>query len=301
MINESLFISFKNETLHLKQISKSSSAIPVLCIPGAIENGKIFYSEKSNKGLAYYLANNGYQAFVADFRGKGKSYPKIDKESSFGQFEIITEDIKIFIDFIIEKTDSKKINILSHSWGGVLISSFLARNPEYIRKIASMVYIAVKRRVMVVNMHRIFVVTFIWNFLTKLIVKIFSYLPSHIFTFASESESKQSVLDSINWVKNNPWIDQIDSFNYEIALKNITLPATLHLTGISDLSLGNPIDVQLFINESGHHPYQFKILGKEFGNNLDYNHINILTAREAYDDHFPLIIKWFKKFERIKC
>ena len=132
---ESIFIPINSEEiLHLKHIYKHTNGTPIFLLHGAIENGKIFYSD-SGKGLAYFLAEKGYDVYVADLRGRGKSTPNISKDSTFGQMEIICEDIPSFADEINKRRGKTKQIWMAHSWGGVLISSFLARNPDYINTV----------------------------------------------------------------------------------------------------------------------------------------------------------------------
>jgi len=79
LTEESLYIAINNtEKLHLKRFFNDKMGQPVVMLHGSIENGKIFYSS-SGKGLAPFLADQGYDVFVPDFRGKGKSTPPIVK------------------------------------------------------------------------------------------------------------------------------------------------------------------------------------------------------------------------------
>lgn len=56
----------EKQNLHLRHIyQEGCTGSAVLLLHGAIENGKIFYTEK-NKGFAPFLAKNGYNCFVAD-------------------------------------------------------------------------------------------------------------------------------------------------------------------------------------------------------------------------------------------
>jgi hypothetical protein len=41
------------------------------------------------------------------------------------------------------------------------------------------------------------------------------------------------------------------------------------------------------------------IIGKKYGNKLNYGHINMLTNPHAPDDHFPEVVIWFKKQELV--
>ena len=58
---------------------------------------QIFYTEKG-KGLGCYLAEQGFDVYVLDLRGRGKSTPLINAESDYGQHEAITHDIPLLID-----------------------------------------------------------------------------------------------------------------------------------------------------------------------------------------------------------
>ena len=46
MQQQSLFIEDNGHNLHLRHISQANAAVPILMVHGAVENGKIFYTEK---------------------------------------------------------------------------------------------------------------------------------------------------------------------------------------------------------------------------------------------------------------
>ena len=74
LLQQSLFIPCGAHQLHVRHI-KPRVAVhgePILMVHGAIENGRIFYTE-SGKGLACFLARHGYQVYVADLRGGGSA------------------------------------------------------------------------------------------------------------------------------------------------------------------------------------------------------------------------------------
>jgi predicted alpha/beta hydrolase len=74
MVTESIFIPFaEGELLHVKRFYVDANAPALLLIPGSIENGHIFYS-KSGKGFAPWMAERGFDVFVADLRGRGTKH-----------------------------------------------------------------------------------------------------------------------------------------------------------------------------------------------------------------------------------
>lgn len=143
---ESLYVAVGNagHQLHLKHIYIDKTAPCVLMLHGSLENGHIFYS-KSMKGLAPYLARNGFNVYVLDFRGRGKSTPAIGRGSSYGQTEAIVEDIPQCLQYLRDEKGQQSVHIVAHSWGGVLMSSVLARFPEYLPMVNSLTYLAAKR------------------------------------------------------------------------------------------------------------------------------------------------------------
>src|SRR5688572_8980706 len=90
--SESLFIPFADgERLHVRRFYVDANGPALLLLPGAIENGHIFYS-KSGKGFAPWMAQQGYDVFVADLRGRGQSTPRISRASAFGLDETIHQE-----------------------------------------------------------------------------------------------------------------------------------------------------------------------------------------------------------------
>jgi hypothetical protein len=101
-----------------------------------------------------------------------------------------------------------------------------------------------------------------------------------------------------DWVKNDAWVDSDNNFDYGSAAQQISLPPTLHIAAFHDISMGHRFDVKAFMKESGPHRAEYLLLAKKHGNTLNYDHINMLTAPECVDDHFPAVASWVKKQEK---
>ena len=289
---DSLFIQDDEHQLHLRHISKNSTGTPILMLHGAIENGLIFYTEKG-KGLACYLAAQGFDVYVADLRGRGQSTPIINADSDFGQYEAITQDIPLFLDYITKKT-SKAMHIVAHSWGGVLMASCLARYPEKLSQVLSNTCFGTKRRVTVKSVEKFLKVNMFWNNIAPKLAKKKGFLDAKKYGFGSDNETRKSLEHSVAWVKKGDWVDPHDDFDYQQAAKNLLWPPSWHFTGVKDRVLGHVKDVKRFIGESNNHQSKFTLLSKKNGNALDYDHINILTHPLAVTDQFPLLVEWLK-------
>lgn len=289
---ESLYFKTRDgETLHVRFFPSKAhddKAMPILFIHGAIENGRIFYSE-SGKGLAPYLADQGFDCYVLDLRGRGKSTPTISKATKHGQTELILDDIPTSLNEIFAMYPSETtIRIIAHSWGGVLALAALARFPHFIDKISKIVFFGTKRSVSVLTFERAFRISLIWNTLSPLLTAYYGYLPAREWNLGSDQESKKSHAHSRSWVKSvNAWIDPEDGFDYKKALSSLRLPPILSIMGTQDKSLGHIKDAKRFLKEAN--AVQAECLEVPFG------HIDMLTAKSAAETLFPQVANWLKK------
>ncbi|GGY03345.1 alpha/beta fold hydrolase [Paludibacterium paludis] len=291
---EDLFVPVgQNDRLHLRRIRCHPGGEAVLMVHGVMANGRIFYSE-SGKGLAHYLAEAGYDVFVADLRGRGQSQPPIGRASRHGQTETIVEDLPALQREIRRLTGGQPVHWIAHSWGGVHMTSSLVRHPEIIGEVKSLVYFGSKRSVRVSNLNKLIEVDFMWNIASRWLVRAVGYLPARAIRLGADNESDKSHLQSKLWALPAPWIDSDDGFDYGAAACRVTLPPALYFAASNDPCRGHPEDVKRFRDESGPHLSRVHLLGRATGHRHDYNHVSLLTHPDAVRDHFPLALAWMR-------
>ncbi|MDQ2070027.1 alpha/beta fold hydrolase [Natronospira bacteriovora] len=299
-ISESHFVTLPDgdSQIHLRRLPNEGTV--VLMLHGAIENGRIFYSQ-SARGLAPWLAQQGYDVWVMDLGGRGESLPAIAdhprRRQAYSQTASIVEEIPAVLDYLQQQRPGARQHWVAHSWGGVMLNAVLARFPDYARRLTALCYFGSKRRVRVWNWQRLLYVDLIWCWLCPLISRIHGYLPARRLRFGSDDESLLSHRQSSRWVRRRRWIDEEDGFDYGQALSQLSLPPTLYLAGAGDRALGHPDDVQRLMEESGQGEKTLHLLSKANGHARDYGHIDMLTARDAAEDHFPLVLDWFARHE----
>src|SRR5690606_33141901 len=115
------------DRLHLKRWYARGASRPVLLLHGAVENGRIFYTD-SGKGFAPFLASWGFDTYSADLRGRGGSGRPISRESGYGQTEAIRDELPALARAVSDRHGGMPVDWVAHSWGGVLMLSALARN-----------------------------------------------------------------------------------------------------------------------------------------------------------------------------
>ena len=291
LTQKSEFIMVNEHQLHLRHIFKETGGQPVLMVHGAIENGRIFYTE-SGKGLACYLAEQGFDVYVADLRGRGDCEPRLQPFDNYGQYESINEDLPETIRTLAERT-GQTVHLVAHSWGGVLLTAAMARYPDLLPRVRSKVYFGTKRHISVFSLERLIKIELLWCRFGPWVSKKIGYLPAKKWGMGSDDETIDSLAHSSAWVKEIHWRDPHDEFDYAAACQGITWPPSLFLAGENDSLLGHPTDVQRFIKESNNLCAEYRLLSVANGSALDYDHINMLTHPKAVDDHFPQILNWY--------
>lgn len=291
---KSYYIPLKGESLHLKRFFVKEDGIPVFLLHGSMENGKIFYS-RSLKGLAPYLAEKGYDVFVADLSGRGDSTPTVGKnrEHSRSQTDSIVEEIPAFHAFIAKLKNNQSQHWVAHSWGGILMLAYIARFGG--SGIASLCFFATKRRIGIRSFEKLMKVDLVWNLMGRFFGKVYGYFPAKELKIGSDNEPYRYYRQTVNWVYNKKWIDPEDEFCYRKALRSQDVPPTLYFAAKEDHVLGHREDIKRLMEEVGSDKDKFILLSEANGNQLDYDHINILTHPKAGLDQFPLLKGWIEE------
>jgi predicted alpha/beta hydrolase len=264
----------------------------VLMLHGMMSNGRVFYS-RSGKGLAPWLAEHGYDVFVADLRGKGSSQPLIDRHARHGQSEMISVDLPALHAAVVHLAQASQVHWVSHSWGGVVMNSCLLRHPELIAQVPSVVHFAAKRSVRVRNLNKRIEIDLMWNRVLKRVTRWTGYLPAKALRIGSDNETRETHRQIQAWVEADGWVDD-DGFDYGRAAQHVQLPPTLDLAATDDACRGHPEDVKRFRAESGPHVSRVHVLSKQGGALHDYDHVSIMTHPDAGSDQFQLLEAWLQ-------
>lgn len=271
----------------------SQSRIPVLLIHGSMESSKIFYS-KSGKGFAPYLAQKGFDVFAIDLAGKGQSHPLASKRFQYSQSDFIHRDMPRYMEYIQSIYPNTPIRIGAHSWGGVLALAWYAFYGN-LHNTGPMVFFGTKRRIGVFHPKRFFMVDVMWSGIGYTVGNLLGFVPTGKLKLGIDDEPLRFFKQTNNWVYSKKWKDHKTGKDISALLRSKSKPPILHFAGIKDSVLGNPLDVERLVKETGEENTEMIILGLNNGNLKDYGHNDMLTAKVAPDDHFEHAAKWFDK------
>ena len=114
----------------------------VLFVSGATYPASTNFDLKLN-GMSWmdFIARHGYDVYLVDIRGYGKSTrpPEMDKPASDNEpiVRAITavKDVGAAVDFILKRRSVSKINLMGWSWGTTIMGWYTAQNNEKVNRL----------------------------------------------------------------------------------------------------------------------------------------------------------------------
>ncbi|WP_333607391.1 alpha/beta fold hydrolase [Arsukibacterium sp.] len=289
----SLYLERHSYQLHLRRLMPMQACLsPVLYIHGAIENGRIFYSP-SGKGLACFLADQGFVGYCADLAGRGLSKPHVSSGFDQSQQQAICDDIPALIEHIYQ-LHQQPVTLIAHSWGGVLVSASLARHPKLVTKIKAKVCFGTKRVISVRNWQRRIKIDWLWQQFAPWLGRRYGFIPAKRWRFGADDEPKRFLNDTLPWIAGAPFTDITDGFDYAAACRQLSWPPLWHFAAAADTLLGHPHDIQQFIQETAQQQARFTLLQHSAQSKHRYDHISMLTHAEAREEHFQHLADWLR-------
>jgi pimeloyl-ACP methyl ester carboxylesterase len=88
-----------------------------------------------------YIAQHGYDVYLVDVRGYGRSTrpPEMDKPAADGEpiarTATAVKDAGAAVDFILKRRGVSKINLLGWSWGTSIMGSYTAQNNDKVNRL----------------------------------------------------------------------------------------------------------------------------------------------------------------------
>jgi len=135
-------ISLYVRNKHPQGVNKFPAEKILLYVHGATYPSETAFDLKLN-GLSWmdYIARHGYDVYLVDLRGYGKSTrpPEMDKPAAENEPLVRTEtavkDVGVAVDFILKRRDVSKINLLGWSWGTSIMGWYTAQNNDRVNKL----------------------------------------------------------------------------------------------------------------------------------------------------------------------
>lgn len=315
----SVWITMENgEQLHLKHFKPTASSqdaesldesglngLPgpgtgrsVFMLHGEAECGRVYY-DSEGQGLAWYLANNGYEVFVADLGGRGRSLVPDNTMSALTVDDIIVEAVPRFLqaatkNSIYQSAEEKFTGPdiwIGHGFGCATLAAAWARMSPSLRSATQMIFFSGRRRFTATQRLCKLFVNLFCHPLTGKLVDWKTFFPAVRLGLGSADENASWYRTYINWMHSKRWLGA-DGFDYIDALKHNPLPSTMYMSAQADTVFSNTQDIRNFIAELGQHDARLVVVDNIAGSKRRYNHLAMLLDPAAEKDIFAPIGGW---------
>lgn len=289
----------ENAALHVQRIYAAPAGSPgigpaVLMLHGSLGNGRIFYSQ-SGKGLAPFLARQGFDTYSIDLRGRGGGRPRVSRAAGYGQTEALLEDLPAVCAVVDQLRGQLPTYWVAHSWGGAMLMSFLARFPHLRESLGAAVFFGSKRVIRRDSLAKKLILNVGFDTWGALQARCFGYVHGRRLGFGDDAETQKFYRQTRAWLRGAAWIDSDDGFDYAAALQRVEPLPVLHFTGVRDRVMAEAEDIRRFMHEYGGDRSELRVLSRAAGAHKDYGHIDILTDGGAEGAHFQEVVAWFRR------
>jgi len=274
---------------------RSSIGTPVLMLADFMEDAEVFFPKllesrfDDERGIAPMLAAAGYDVFILDLRGKGRSWPAVKGSANWGLHQAILEDIPHHLSAVARLRPGCPQVWLGKGLGSVLFASTYARLDVLPAKVLGMVHLAAGRRARLSTLRKS-LRDMAWRG-AQIASGFFFGRVMGAFLGPSQ-ESRQLACEWRHWKVATDWIDPGDRFDYRHGLARKALPPSLYLCPQNNKRSGDLADCRLWLEELGEHDARIVPISRLAGNRHNYSACSLLSHRDAMADHLPDLLAW---------
>jgi oxygen-independent coproporphyrinogen-3 oxidase len=252
---------------------------PVILTHGTFSNAQVC------RLLARYLARDGFDCWILEFRGHGQS----DPGSIHPDFErLALFDVPTALDAVRRQTRREDLFWVAHSGGGLALLMHLARYPEACTQIRGLVTLATQATDAGAT----------WNGRAKialgaLATNTLGRAPGRMLKLGPQDEFRGVMNQWFRWNWTGRWTGT-DGFDYLRALEKIDVPA-LCVAGAGDRFIAPYSGCRKLYNALGSLDKRMVYGAKSEGFGEDYGHARIIASRRSQQEIWPIILEWLIK------
>jgi pimeloyl-ACP methyl ester carboxylesterase len=124
-------------------MTSSTSERTVLFVHGSTYPSETTFDlELNGQSWMDYIAERGYDVYLMDVRGYGRSTRPREMEAPAGQSgpivhtDIAVRDFGTVVDHILQRRGISKLNLLAWSWGTIIAAAYTAQNNDKVERLA---------------------------------------------------------------------------------------------------------------------------------------------------------------------
>lgn len=305
---------------------RGSHRIPVVLCHGMSSN-RWNMDGPGRVSLARYLARKGYDIWVIELRGAGRSMrPSLwnGKRYDWRFEDYVYHDAPAALRVVLRETGVEEVHWVGHSMGGMIAYALLMGPVQ--KKIASAVTLAsptmsgVGHPVLDFGLPYRSLLRFsparvpsglgarlgaplapVWNYLLRRPIAELGFHPgsldadllSTLMWTAIDDLPASLLREFARWYDTKAMSDRYAMFDFTEHLERITTPVLIIAGGKDELTPAR--DMQYVYEHVGARDKEFRVIGKEQGFAHDYSHADLVLGKHAPGDIYPLILDWLDR------
>lgn len=250
---------------------------PVLLVPGTFSNHTFWLGTRGH-GLAWALAEAGFEAVVLDLRGHGASEAREGRDWRFEDWARV--DIPAAIDAITDQ-GSRSCLAVGHSGGGAALLMALAAEPELRTRVAGVVTLASPVPWMQA-----------WGrpgaWAIRATARLLGRFPARRTGLGPEDELPGVMDQWMTWAFRRSWVGD-DGLDYETALTEVTTPM-LAVAGAADTRFAPAEGCRRLMESTGATDRTWALFD-------GFDHAGIVVSRGARREVWPRVVEWLQEHD----
>ena len=264
--------------------ARTSDAEPVVLVHGTFCQRSFWVSSKGI-GLAPYLLERGFDVWIPEIRGHGRS-PRDRRFRSWSAEDQMRWDLPATQALVAAETGASA-HWVGHSWGGVSILGAMAGGWLDAGTIRSAVVLGAN-----ITAGDLWLKKTLPRAAARVLLALLGGVPARLFGLGPEPESEAYMLDFFNWKGKEARWETTGGRDYWAGIRRIEVPL-LAFAAANDKSDPAPGCRELF-DAVGSEDKAFVLLGTDAGFSRDYEHVEMIVSKVAADEVWPRIASWLE-------
>ncbi len=270
--------------LYRARPAEARSATPVLLVHGTFSN-RAFFLGRHERGFARYLAGRGFDAWVAELRGHGRS-GAAGRAAAWHFEDWIRHDAPALVGRVLEATGAPHLVWAGHSAGGIIGLAFAGLGHPRSAAIGGLVMVGSPAPTGL----GIFQVPMAAAALT--VTRVMGRFPARLIGIGPEDEHAGIMRQWMRWNLSGRWHGD-DGTDYFANCARVAIPI-LALAGAGDWAIAPPSLCEDLVDATASGDRTFVTCGRAEGFGEDFNHNRVLVSTPARREVWPLIADWIE-------
>jgi len=259
-------------------------SLPLLFVHGTFSN-RWFFLGSRERGLARWMAERGFDGWVAELRGHGKS-GRPPHADTWRFEDWIRRDAPALIAGVCRATGRDRLVWIGHSAGGVIGVAHAGLAEEHSAAIAGLVTVAAPAPT---GLHAA-QVPIAWGALA--VARAFGRFPARLLRIGPEDEPRGIMEQWMHWNLRGCWVGE-DGTDYYANCARIRA-AHFALAGRGDRAIAPPAACEDLVRVSGSPDRSFLVCGRSGGFSENFSHNRLVVSTPARLEVWPRIAAWIE-------